>query len=183
MTDEPAQADPLRLTDAEWRSRLTPEQYRVLREKGTERPFSGALCDEHREGTYRCAGCGTELFDSRTKFDSGTGWPSFDRPAGDKALETGWDYSEAEARVEVTCRRCGAHLGHVFQDGPTSTGLRYCINSLALKLDSEKPTPAPARKSARAQTSRSTRKSVKGPAPAKPSAVKPAAEGSSKAES
>jgi peptide-methionine (R)-S-oxide reductase len=119
-------------TDAEWRACLTPEQFNVLREKGTERAFSGAYWDSHDAARYLCAGCGQELFDSDTKFDSGTGWPSFSAPVTGEALGTEKDTGYGMMRVEVHCSRCGGHLGHVFPDGPAPGGLRYCINSAAL---------------------------------------------------
>jgi peptide-methionine (R)-S-oxide reductase len=122
-------------SDQEWRAQLTPEQYEVLRHKATERPFTGRYVDEKRDGTYRCAGCGAELFSSGTKFDSGTGWPSFTEPANRANVELHADYSYGMHRVEVTCAACGGHLGHVFSDGPGVTGERYCINSCSLTLD------------------------------------------------
>jgi peptide-methionine (R)-S-oxide reductase len=124
-------------TDEEWRSCLTPEQYRVLREKGTERAFTGAWWDHHEEGRYLCAGCGEELFRSEHKFDSGTGWPSFHRPAEEARVAEETDTSHGMRRTEVHCARCGGHLGHVFPDGPRPSGLRYCINSAALSFAKE----------------------------------------------
>ena len=119
--------------DDEWRRELTPEQSRVLREKGTERAFTGALLEDHEPGSYLCAGCGAELFRSGEKFESGSGWPSFWKPAEQRAVLLNADISHGMTRVEVLCRRCGGHLGHVFQDGPPPTGQRYCINSASLK--------------------------------------------------
>jgi peptide-methionine (R)-S-oxide reductase len=122
-------------TDQEWREQLTPEQFDVMRKAGTERAFTGEYWDCHDDGVYRCGSCGAELFDSDTKFDSGTGWPSFTEPAVAANVETRMDMSHFMVRTEVLCRRCGAHLGHVFDDGPGPNGLRYCINSASLKLE------------------------------------------------
>jgi len=129
----------LQLSDAEWRSRLTPEQYRVLRQGGTEAPWTGELLRAKGEGAFRCAGCGQALFESDTKFESGSGWPSFTRPADDEAVSEVQDVSHGMVRTEVRCSQCEGHLGHVFPDGPGPSGLRYCINSAALEFapDSE----------------------------------------------
>ncbi len=124
-------------TDGEWRDQLTRSQYDVLRRKSTERPFTGRYVHEKSDGTYRCAGCGAELFSSETKFDSGTGWPSFTEPADRANVELHDDSSFGMRRIEVTCAACGGHLGHVFSDGPGKTGERYCINSCALQLDEQ----------------------------------------------
>jgi peptide-methionine (R)-S-oxide reductase len=119
-------------TDAEWRAQLTPEQYHILREKGTERAFTGQYYKTKEPGVYLCAACGNELFSSETKYESGSGWPSYWEPASSGAVETRRDLSHFMTRTEVVCSRCGGHLGHVFDDGPQPTGLRYCINSAAL---------------------------------------------------
>jgi peptide-methionine (R)-S-oxide reductase len=139
-----AMQNPAAKTDAEWRRALSPEQYRVLRQKGTERAFSGKYWNHHAPGVYRCAGCGQELFSSEAKYDSGCGWPSYTSPTQTNAVKLQDDFSHGMYRTEVLCSRCGGHLGHVFDDGPPPTGQRYCINSAALDFGKEGPSFPPA---------------------------------------
>lgn len=128
--------NPMPKDENEWKKKLTPEQYEVLRQKGTERAFTGKYYDNHDDGMYHCAGCGTALFSSANKFDSGTGWPSFDRLANESSVKLNEDADHGMRRTEVTCARCGGHLGHVFNDGPSdTTGQRFCINSCALEFE------------------------------------------------
>jgi peptide-methionine (R)-S-oxide reductase len=125
-------------TEAEWRALLSEDEYRICREKGTERAFTGQYYQEHREGVYLCRCCGEPLFQSATKYDSGSGWPSFWQPIQSAAIAEHHDKSHGMIRTEITCQRCGSHLGHVFPDGPAPTGLRYCVNSVSLMLDADK---------------------------------------------
>jgi len=135
MKSSPKIEPEVRKSEQEWRKELTPEQYRVLREKGTERAFTGETWNAHDPGTYICAGCGNPLFSSDTKFESGTGWPSFWKPLSEKSVSTEDDSNFFMRRTEVLCQKCGGHLGHVFDDGPQPTGERYCMNSCAMKLE------------------------------------------------
>jgi peptide-methionine (R)-S-oxide reductase len=143
---ESAKTRSLPMTDEQWKKVLTPEEYYVTRQKGTERAFTGKYVNTHAKGIFRCSCCGNELFRSEEKFESGTGWPSFWAPAADGKVKEDADTAHGMVRTEVTCQRCGAHLGHVFDDGPRPTGKRYCINSVSLQLDEAKPDSAPRKK-------------------------------------
>ncbi len=137
MKDSKSPEEKVQLSEEDWRKRLSPEQFHVLREKGTERAFTGKFWNAHDQATYVCAGCGAPLFSSETKYDSGSGWPSFYQPLEDKAVRTSVDQGYGMVRTEVHCARCGGHLGHIFEDGPQPTGLRYCVNSMSLEQKKE----------------------------------------------
>lgn len=141
MGNTRAAGDRVEMTEAQWRQKLTPEQFEVLREKGTERAFTGKYWNTKTPGVYSCAGCGAVLFTSGDKFDSGCGWPSFDKLAAAGVVKEHRDTSHGMVRTEVTCARCGGHLGHLFDDGPTATGMRYCINSASITLEPEDESP------------------------------------------
>lgn len=137
-----AQQFPVQFTEEEWRNKLTSQQFKILRESGTERPFSGKYNNHTAPGTYTCAGCNAPLFEASAKFNHGCGWPSFDQPKDAQSLHATIDHSHNMVRTEISCSQCGGHLGHVFDDGPTSTGMRYCINSLSLGFEEDSNTPS-----------------------------------------